>query len=54
MLLSLTLPVSLIWGIIAAVEKEWKAGGYLALALFVPLLAMFAALVINFKVMDSG
>ena len=52
--LTLTIPVSCVWMIIAVVKKQWKALGILVAALVVPVLAWIAGALINFKILNSG
>jgi hypothetical protein len=53
-LLTLTLPVSFGWLIVAAFKKQWKAVQILVAALLIPVLAWIAGMSTNFKILDSG
>jgi len=52
--LVLTIPVSGVWMILAAMKKQWKALGILAGALMIPVLARIAGVLTNFRILDSG
>jgi hypothetical protein len=52
--LTLTIPVSCVWMIIAVMKKAWKALGMLVAALIIPVLAWIAGALTNFKILNSG
>jgi len=52
--LTLTMPVSCVWMVIAAAKKQWKALGILVAALIIPALSWIAGALTNFKILNSG
>jgi hypothetical protein len=52
--LTLTIPVSCVWVVIAVGKKEWKTLGILVVALIIPVLAWVAGALTNFKILNSG
>src|SRR4051812_45837772 len=48
--LTLTIPVSCVWMVIAVVKKQWRALGILVAALMIPVLAWIAGFLTNFNV----
>jgi hypothetical protein len=52
--LTLTLPVSCVWMIIALVKKEGKALTVLMAAILIPVLAWIAGALTNFRILNSG
>ena len=52
--LTLTMPVSCVWLITAALKKQWRALGILGVAVIIPVLAWIAGALTNFKILNSG